>query len=53
MQGIEPRRTEPESAVLPLDYIPVIRKKIYKIVMAGLPGFEPGNAWTKTMCLTT
>ncbi len=26
---------------------------IYNNLMAGMEGFEPPNAWTKTMCLTT
>ena len=43
MRGFEPLQTEPESVVLPLDDIPT---------MAGPGGFEPPNAWTKTMCVT-
>ena len=27
--------------------------KVSFIFMAGMEGFEPPNAWTKTMCLTT
>ena len=29
------------------------RPKGLTIFMAGVEGFEPPNAWTKTMCLTT
>ena len=29
------------------------RKKCEKFLLAGVEGFEPPNAWTKTMCLTT
>ena len=47
MRGFEPLRTDPESAVLPLDDIPSGEKSL-----AGLGGFEPPDAGTKTRCLT-
>jgi NAD(P)-dependent dehydrogenase (short-subunit alcohol dehydrogenase family) len=30
-----------------------VPKKLNNNLMAGVEGFEPPNAWTKTMCLTT
>ena len=46
MEGFEPSRTEPESAVLPLDDIPL------ENMLAGQGGFEPPYGGTKTRCLT-
>lgn len=48
MRGFEPLRTDPESAVLPLDDIPLKKDK----KMAGQEGFEPSDDGTKTRCLT-
>ena len=52
VEGIEPSHTEPESAVLPLDDTPKNESPFQGFFlwkMAGPGGFEPPNAWTKTM----
>lgn len=30
-----------------------IKKRVVDTLLAGVPGFEPGNGGTKTRCLTT
>ena len=54
MGGLEPPRTDPESAVLPLDDIPAGKQGyvLYSRNMAGQGGFEPPDGGTKTRCLT-
>ena len=49
--GFEPRLSESESEVLPLNYPPLTQVSGH--VLVGVLGFEPRDGGTKNRCLTT